>query len=531
MRQPAQSRVARATVASTAAHALLVVILISAGSGEGPPPPIPSIIEGEILSGVVPAPTEPRETTNEAPPPPPPVSEPPPEPEVTASVPPPLPAPPEPDAPAETPLNTTVAEEQAPGTPPAEGPASTDLAPVEAQVSLLAAEPTTDTLDDASAALPQPQGKPLAVAERRMLTKRLSSWTGRITADEPDPKLTWREDGRQYTAVLRRQPATDATGMDHLTVEVTTERDGNRMLTELRMTRVAFSNFAQFVDRWDPDVSIHDDEIDGRFHANSPIHVSGGPGVRPVFRGKVTLAARDVETDSGAFGGVGFVNRRAMFPAGIETMVRRIGLAPQRPPAASDDDMQRFEHDAAITFYEDGSYGWRALGGNEPEQQRALTDRPHYLIGADDVTLHVHGIVRGTVLVYTPGRIVITHDLRYAHDPREPGAGDYLGLVAERSVEIGEPDVTGPGDLEVYASIYARGLFAVRGYHSRRAGKLVIYGSLAAGSLTATEPRYATSVHFDQRLTTMRAPGFPLSDRYELESSSGEWHSVPGLSR
>ncbi len=147
------------------------------------------------------------------------------------------------------------------------------------------------------------------------------------------------------------------------------------------------------------------------------------------------------------------------------------------------------------------------------------------------MTLEVNGTVKGTVLVYTPGRIVITHDLRYAHDPREPGAGDYLGLVAERSVEIGEPDVTGPGDLEVYASIYACGLFAVRSFRSRRAGKLVIYGSLAAGSLTATEPRYATSVHFDQRLTTMRAPGFPLSDRYELESTVGEWHTVADLSR
>ena len=66
-----------------------------------------------------------------------------------------------------------------------------------------------------------------------------------------------------------------------------------------------------------------------------------------------------------------------------------------------------------------------------------------------------------------------------------------------------EPDVTGPGDLEVYASIYARGRFVVRNYLSRPAGKLVIYGSLAAGSLTATEPRYSTSVHFDQRLAQM----------------------------
>jgi hypothetical protein len=511
---------------------LLIVVLISAGSGQGPPPPLPSIIEGEFFSGVAPPPTAADEPTAEAAPAPPPPNEPETPPSTTAPVPPPAAVAADAPTPAETPPDTALADEQTPAPALAPEPASADLPATATDTPLLASEPTQTATDDAqAAAAPSPPGKRLANAERQMLTKRLASWTGRIAADQPAPTLTWREDGRQYTAVLRRQPATDAMGMEHLTVEVATERDGNRMLTELRLTRVAFSNFAQFVDRWDPNVAIHDDEIDGRFHSNSPIHVSGGPGVRPVFRGKVTLAARDVETDSTAFGGPGFINRGTMFPGGLETMVRRIGLAPQQPPIASDGDVQRFEHDAAVTFYEDGSYGWRTLRGNEPEQRRTLTNRPHYLIGADNVTLQVQGTVKGTVLVYTPDRIVIVHDLRYAHDPRQPGAADYLGLVAERSVEIGGPDMTGPGDLEVYASIYARGLFAVSSYRSRRAGKLVIYGSLAAGSLTATEPRYATSVHFDPRLTTMRAPGFPLSDRYELESSSGEWHSVPGLSR
>ena len=67
--------------------------------------------------------------------------------------------------------------------------------------------------------------------------------------------------------------------------------------------------------------------------------------------------------------------------------------------------------------------------------------------------------MNGKVLVYAPQRIVIIDDLRYAVDPRTPHADDYLGLVAERTVEIAEPDVTGPGDLEVFASIYARQRF------------------------------------------------------------------------
>jgi hypothetical protein len=361
-----------------------------------------------------------------------------------------------------------------------------------------------------------------------MLTKRFASWTAHLEADAAAPTLQWREDGHQYTAVLRRQPATDAMGMEHATVEVTTERDGNRFATELRMTRIAFSNFAQFVDRWDPEVSIHDDEIDGRFHSNSEIHVSGGPGVRPVFRGKVTLAAHDIATDGGPFGGVGFVNRRTMFPAGLETMARRISLAPRAPPEAPARETQRFGHPTAITFYADGTYGWRPLGSREPEQRRSLGDEPHYLIGAgDDVVLEVRGTVNGTALVYTPGRIIVADDLRYAHDPHEPATRDLLGLVAERSVEIGEPGLTGPGDLEVYASIYARGRFVIQNYLSRRSGTLLIYGSLAAGSMTASEPRFATKVLFDPRLTSMRAPGFPLSDRYELDSLDGEWRHAP----
>jgi len=138
----------------------------------------------------------------------------------------------------------------------------------------------------------------------------------------------------------------------------------------------------------------------------------------------------------------------------------------------------------------------------------------------------VRGTVNGTVLVYAPAHIVIEDDLRYADDPRQPGATDYLGLVAERTVEIAAPEITGPGDLEVQASIYARRQFAVRGYRARPSGTLRIYGSVAAGSVTATEPRFATQIEFDQRLASMRAPGFPQSDRYELESWSGEWRGA-----
>jgi hypothetical protein len=83
--------------------------------------------------------------------------------------------------------------------------------------------------------------------------------------------------------------------------------------------------------------------------------------------------------------------------------------------------------------------------------------------------------------------------------------------------------VTGPGDLVIHAAIYARRRFAVRNTRSDERAELRLYGSLSAGTVSATEPRYATRIQFDQRLTEVRPPGFPLTDRYEVESWDKRW--------
>jgi hypothetical protein len=244
-----------------------------------------------------------------------------------------------------------------------------------------------------------------------------------------------------------------------------------------------------------------------------------------VFNGKVTVAGADVRAE-----GPGRLNRREMFPAGIETRVRRIGL-PSRSAAFDDgsvpaDRVHRIAHDSLLTFHADGTFDAHAVASGTADQRGTLGADPFYVVAEEGVDLHVRGVVNGKVLVYSREDIVIVDDLLYFADPRAPGADDYLGLVAERSVAIDEPEVTGPGDLEVHASIYARTRFAVRNARSRRSGTLIVYGSVTAGTVSVTEPRFATRIEFDERLTTMRAPGFPLSDRYELDSAAGEWRVV-----
>jgi hypothetical protein len=399
--------------------------------------------------------------------------------------------------------------------------------PIETEAAEAVAESAEDVAAPTIEAAAEP-GMPLQSRERQAIEKRFASWTGTFQPSDSDPRVAWKQDGQAYTAVMRKLPSSDPMGIERLVVDVTTEQGGRRMSTQLTMTRLAFSNFAQFVDQWDPNVQIHDDEIDGRFHSNTEIKLLSSRGTAPVFRGKVTIASHGVSTET-----AGRFVRREVFPEGIETGVRRITLPSRFLPflneaASGTEAVQRFERSARITFYSDGTFGWSYLDGGASEQRARLTAPAHYLIGLEDAELRLKGTVNGKVLVYTADRIVIEDDLRYEHG-RDENGDDYLGLVAERSVEIAGPDVTGPGDLEIDASIYARRRFAVRDFLAREGGTLVIFGSLTAGSVTATEPRYATKVEFDRRLQNARPPSFPLTDRYELESWDGQWReaSVP----
>lgn len=508
----------RAALISVCGHGLLLALLLFVGTGDRLSSDEAAFIDAVIVPRAAEAPLldAAAAATAESPPAPAPAV---------------APAPP-------VPLQRVVRSPTAPVEPASPAPTRAEPAAEPAltvDAALAPVAPNTGPQDDVARAeaesadatpTPPPTSGPrraLESEEREALHRRLSSWTGRFAADAVPATMTWRENAERYTAVFRPLSAADAMGMEQLAVEVTTERDGERLVTDLRMTRLAFSNFGQFVNRWDPEVGLNDDVIDGRFHSNTSFIVNRSGRKSPVFNGRVTVAdARGLRTADST----GHLNRRKMFPAGIETRVRRIALPERAFASASTQQSQRFERDTALTFHADGSVAWRALDTDADESRLDLGDEPFYLVAADDVALHVQGTVDGKVLVYSPSRIVVTGDLYYAGDSRAPHADDYLGLVTEGTLEIAEPDITGPGDLEIYASIYARQRFLVRHYTSRRSGILLIHGSLTAGTLSATEPRYGTRVEFDSRLTTMRAPGFPLSDRYELDSASGEWRIV-----
>lgn len=383
---------------------------------------------------------------------------------------------------------------------------------------------------------PDPNIIPVKVAiskkQQEMLEKRFRKWTEDFhKMDLADSTLAWEEKGRQYVARFRQVQAQTSTDIEEVLVEINTEKDGMAFTTEMRMRRLAFSSFAQFVDYWDPRVAVHDDELEGRFHANSKINIMESLGTKPRFYGKVTTASYDVNTGSSW----PFFNGDSIFLAGLETGVKAISLPKNFTPfltdlALSEQVTHQFGDgdDAKVTFYSDGTFGWRYLKSSQPEQRRRLPDEPFYIVGSKKKKLHLLGKLKGKVLVYSPGKIVIDGNLTYARHPDISNvADDYLGIVSEKDVEIANSNVTGPGDLHVHASIYAKKRFSVPDLSGEGRATLFIYGSLAAGTLSATEPRYATHVRFDKRLESSRPPSFPMTNRYEVSEWDSQWKMKP----
>lgn len=405
-------------------------------------------------------------------------------------------------------------------TPAAELVSSTVASTVASTERRVAPAPFPDTLSE----LPAPAVTP---AERRMLSKQFEDWTRQQPDAELSPvRRSWKYRGHEYAAVVRRQPAVDDMAIERAEVEITTVQDGVQLHSRVQLQRLAFSHFTQLVDRWDPDVQLHDDEIVGRFHSNSELLIGWDRGATPRFLGQVTIATGGytVVASNGAR------SRSVIFSGGLQTGARRIALPdgrldldPERRPGTA--NLRSFDRNTRIVFAEDGSFTFRPTDSSVAAQRQMLSPTPTYLLSRNDAVLYVQGTVRGAVLVYSPTRILITGTLRYARDPRRfADSPDVLGLISGGDIVIAASDEVGPGNLEIEAAVYARRRFRVTDANERSSSTLVVYGSLSAGSIAETEPRYATRVEFDPRFEHLRPPGFPLTNRYEVTEWSPQWN-------
>jgi hypothetical protein len=375
-------------------------------------------------------------------------------------------------------------------------------------------------------AIPTPATVTVPPAEKAALSQRLAQLAEQLAKPSP-AHVEWEQDGRQYSAVLILERANEGTALDRVIAEVSAAESGKQFTTRIALKRLPFSQFTQMVDRWDPMVQLHDDEIVGRFHTNSSFNLMYDSRTAPKFLGKVTTAARTFHTDS-----MGRKRESDIFKGGLETRAGRIPLPEALQPfewAPRDENARVHElaTDTRIMFFADGGYTLRARNEATTGYVNEPSEHPIYFIARPGVTLFVQGVLAGKVLIYSPYKIVVEDSLTYAHDPRvRSESPDYLGLVSDRYISIAPPGVTGPGDLEIHAAIFAGRRFVVTNIDHRRSATLRIYGSLSAGSISASEPRYATRIEYDRRFDERRPPGFPSTNRFEVEEWNGEWTEV-----
>lgn len=360
--------------------------------------------------------------------------------------------------------------------------------------------------------------------QRKAILKKVKEFsTTPFALTTRDSSFVWEKNGQRFQFNVQSVPAQSATGLDELWVGVSTVEGNDTLTTQFRMKRLAFSQFAQFVDFWDPQVALHDDEFDGRVHSNSAMVINSSRATRPQFRGKVSTAAYAIRHSERSF----YREDSTIFLAGLEAGTAAIPLPRVFPGIPRDTSratghVNLFSEESWITFHRDGAYSWHTASQPAREQRARPGSEPYSLIGK--ARLHVQGVVRGKVLVYSARDILIDDDLLYDQNPEAfASSQDFLGLVANEDIEISPPAVTGPGDLRIFAALMAKGRFCVPQLYTRDSGTLHIYGSLSAGSISATEPRYATRVRFDKRFEKMRPPNFPMTNRYEIAEWDERW--------
>jgi hypothetical protein len=399
--------------------------------------------------------------------------------------------------------------------PPVEGPVLTTTGESQASVAAIT-EPAT---------LP---AEPVPQKEQVMLTRSVQQLAQKLLDTElTRTELTWQQDGQQYSARVMRQPAADSTGLEQVIAEIMTNKDGKRMKTRLSLKRLAFSHFTQLVNQWDPNIRLHDDVIDGRFHSNTEIGLAFTGGVQPRFFGKVTTAAASMTIDD-------FPRRRNkdVFQGGVETRTERVTLPRDMPDViagGSEADRHVFAADTRIIFNPDGSYAWRLANGDGPLERAEPSQKPQYLIADKGAKLYVRGTVSGIFTVYSPTDIEIEDDIVYLKDPRDTVISrDFLALISGRDIRVARTQITGTGDLNIHAALFARRKFCIESADRGKIGRLNILGSVTAGTITETEPRYATKLDYDKRFEYLRPASFPMTRRYEVDSWDQGWEQVEG---
>lgn len=314
--------------------------------------------------------------------------------------------------------------------------------------------------------------------------------------------------------------AGDLSSLQQVDIRVVRRINGRPYQMQARLQERALSHYAKFINRWDDNVMLSNDRIDGRFHVNSAINFETSDEARPQFNGEVTIASAQRLSAR--------LRQSPMFAAGVRTGTGRIALPREVLPAHWLDaaaSVLHLQSDARLDFQGSAGVLWTDLDTNT-ETRLPVPAAGLIITGSDRSRIELSGTVAGRVVVYSPEQLMITGNLVYASNAAD--SADMLALISAGSIEVAPASVTGAGDLTIQGALFAQQRFSVRRFRERYQGTLHIYGVLVAGSVSATEPRFDTHIEYDPRFEHSRPPAFPSTGLFDLVSWDQHWTEVSG---
>ena len=262
------------------------------------------------------------------------------------------------------------------------------------------------------------------------------------------------------------------------------------------------------------------DVMDGPFHTNSRLNISGSP----IFRGRVTMGQGPMKLDNW------YDTPNPQFIGGYEygvhvNMPSNLGVIKD---AANTGGYYK-KADCWITFNDNNtvSIGHSATSIDTTAPLSVLA--PNGIIAIEG-TIHIKGKIDGSATVASiKHNMYLDDDVGVVDDPQtDPHSDQMLGLCSEKKIYVTD-NTANKHDININAAMFTLDSFEAENYGSRgKCGFINLYGSLAqntdgyTGSGTSgsgVKDGFNLNYKYDQRFyTSMAPPEFPTTDRFQILS-------------
>jgi hypothetical protein len=303
---------------------------------------------------------------------------------------------------------------------------------------------------------------------------------------------------------------------------------GDTATVQVTLQPSKFSKFAYYSEDENGIWWTDGDIVDGPFHTQDYIHVSG----HPVFNGKVTTlkGIRKYHwwgnSDSPIINGT--------YQQGVNMPMPNNNVADLKTSAQQNGYKFTSEDTVYLNFDKD-SLKYK-FAYNSPDSTVLLSDfAPNGVLFANNAVLRIKGTVKGRYSVGASGNssggkgnIYIDDNIVYNSDPRtDPYSNDLLGIVAEKNVLVAD-NTPNRHDVYIDAAIYSQtGGFGAENYKTRpNSGTIYLYGGVSQHSRQAVGTfngggivsGFNKNYTYDERLMKASPPDYPNTGSLEIVS-------------